>query len=688
MSETQGTEGAAPEQKPRRTDRKGTSGKDGRIRLGWPRARYVAAFLTLAVVLFLALNVTSNSILRGARLDLTENRLFTLSEGTVNTLKKLKEPVVLRFFFSRHLASEAPQLRSYARKVEDLLREYSARAGDKLVLELIDPRAFSEEEDLAVSYGLQGAQTQSGEKFYFGLAGTNAIGETETIPFFTLERREYLEYDLTELVHNLNTLKKPVLGIVTNLPLDTGAGGLAMAMRGRSQSFLIYEQLRQRFRTQFLEQEFDRVPKNVDVLMIAHPRELDEGTLYAIDQFILRGGRALVFVDPYSEVSFKPGPGGMPVRGSTGSSKLEPLLEHWGVAYDPEAIVGDRGAAARVATSREAGAPTSRYVLWLALEEEQLSDKDPVTSELELINLSTPGYLEPLENGPLTFEPLITSTKDAKTFPRFDAQRNPAPEELLAAFVPEEREFVIAARLSGALKTAFPEGPPAEPEEADEGASKQEMKEKAEKLGVDVNEEEPLPPHVAQGTQPANIIVVADSDMFDDRFWVTERNVLGQRVGVPTADNAAFIVNAVENLMGSDELVSLRTRASDERTFEVVEDLRRAAEERYLAKEERLQSQLQEAEQRLKQLRGQGQGLEEGAGVQLSPEERRELARFTQEALRLRGELREVQRSLVADIESLGAVLAFLNIALVPLLVAGTAIALAVMRARKRARSV
>lgn len=653
--------------RPRRTD--------ALIGLNWPRTRYVAVFLTLAAVLFLALNVTSNSTLRNARLDLTESRLFTLSQGTVNTLRGIREPIVIRFFFSTHLASEAPQLRSYARQVEDLLRAYASRAGRALVLEIIDPRAFSEEEDLAVSYGLQGAQTQAGEKFYFGLAATNSIGRAETIPFFMLERRQYLEYDLTSLIHNLNTLKKPVLGIMSSLPLD--GGGFPMGMQGGPQPFLIYEQLRQRFQTRFLDQDIDRVPADVDVLMVAHPQQLSEAALYAIDQFVLRGGRLLAFIDPYPELGFRPGPMGMPMGASTSASDLGKLLETWGVAYDPEAIVGDRGAAARVAARPEAGAPTSRYVLWLTLDRERLSNRDPVTADLELINLSTPGYLEPMDKAPLAFEPLITSTKDARTFSRFDAS-NPVPDELLAAFAPEDREFVIAARLSGVAKSAF-SGPP-KPDtkaaaEGDDAAAKEAKK-------------TPLPPHLAKSAKPANIILVADADLFDDRFWVVERNILGQRVGVPTADNAAFVVNAVDNLMGSGDLISLRTRASSERPFVVVENLRRAAEERYLEQEKRLQAQLQETEQRLRTLRGQDKGLDEGAGVQMSPEERREVARFTQEALRIRGELRNVQRSLVADIESLGAMLAFLNIAFVPLLVAGTAIVLAIMRARKRARAV
>lgn len=679
MSETQDHEAAATP----------AAIKPALISLGWSRQSYVAVFLALAAVLFVALNVLSNSTFRSVRADLTDNDLFTLSQGTINTLKKLREPIVLRMFYSAHLANEVPQIRTYAKRVEDLLREYAARSGGRLVLEIIDPKPFSEQEDLAVSSGMRGAQTQTGAGFYFGVAGTNSIGRSEKIAFLSMDRQPYLEYDLTELVHNLHTLKKPTLGIVTNLPLDTGRGGLGMAMRGQSKSFLIYDQLRQRYQTRFLEQDFDQVPEGVDVLMVAHPKKLTPATHYAIDQFVLRGGRALVFVDPYSEVSNAPGPMGMPVRGKTDSSDLGPLLEHWGVNYDPEAIIGDRGAAARVRSSVGAGAPTAFYVLWVALDAKRLSDKDPVTAELELLQLSTPGHLEKAKDGKLAFEPLIHSTDDAKTFSRFDVQRNLEPQKLLLGFVPEKREFVIAARLSGKIATAFPAGPPqgaARNKPADAAKTKA-MNAKAKELGVDVKKEQPLPAHQAISKGPVNIIVMADSDIFDDRFWVRERNFLGQRVAVPTANNADFVINAVDNLMGSGDLISLRTRASDERPFTVVQDIRKKAEQRYLEKEKDLQKKLRDAEQRLRQLRGQEPGAGDKAqGVpQLSPDERREVTRYTKEYLKIRKDLRAVQRSLVVDIDALGARLAFINIALVPLLVAVGAIGLAVMRRRRRA---
>lgn len=673
-----------------RPDRMEQASPSGRIRLGWSRTRFVAVFLILAMVLFVALNVISNNMFRAARLDATENNVATLSKGTISTLKKLKEPIYLQFFFSAHLASEAPQLRTYARRVEDLLRTYAARSGGKLVLEVIDPKPFSEEEDQAVSGGLEGAQTRSGAKFYFGLTGVNSVGKREQIPFFILERRKYLEYDLTKLVHDLNTLKQPVLGIVTNLPLDTGAGGLGLAMRGQSKSFLIYDQLSKNYATRFLEQDFDRIPEDVDVLLIAHPKKLSDSALYAIDQFVLKGGRALVFVDPYSEVSAAPGPMGMPLRGGTASSDLGPLLDHWGVTYDREVIVGDRGAAAPVALSGAGGAPSASYVLWLSLKDERFSAKDPVTAQLQLINLATPGYLEPKKDSPLKFEPLITSTKDAKTFSRFDAAANRSPQELLRNFAPEDREFIIAARLSGKLKSAFPKGPPEAAKAKPDPAAEAERKAKAKELGVSVKKEEKLPEHVAESKEPAHIIVVADSDIFDDRFWVMERNVLGQRVAIPTADNEAFITNAVDNLMGSGDLISLRTRASEDRPFVVVEKLRKKAEQRFLAQEKLLRSRLEETEKRLRALRGQSPGADgmpgqETPGAELTADERKEIARFTQQYVHIRNDLRKVQRSLVADIETLGAWLGFINIALVPLLVAGTAVGLAVMRRRRRA---
>lgn len=265
------------------------------------------AMLVLLAVLFLAINLFSNVVFRSAQVDLTQNRLFTLSQGTENVLAKIDEPVTLKFFYSERLANEFPQIRTYAGRVRDLLQEMRDRSNGKLILEVIDPEPYSGDEDLAMSLGLKGARTTEGDIIYFGLVGTNLVDGIEQIPFFADERQQYLEYDVTRLVQNLNRPTKPTLGIVTNLPMDTGAGGLMEAMRGESKPYMIYEELRERFEIDFLEQNFVRVPKSVDVLLIAHPRALNDSTLYAIDQFVMRGGRVLVSIDPHSEVSLTSG---------------------------------------------------------------------------------------------------------------------------------------------------------------------------------------------------------------------------------------------------------------------------------------------------------------------------------------------------------------------------------------------
>ncbi|PKQ04058.1 MAG: ABC transporter, partial [Alphaproteobacteria bacterium HGW-Alphaproteobacteria-11] len=271
------------------------------------RSAYRIVMLVLLAVLFLAVNLFSNIVFRSARIDLTENRLYTLSEGTNEVVAKIEEPITLRFFYSERLANDYPRIRTYAGHVRDLLQEIRNRSDGQLRLEVIEPEPFSEQEDLAMSLGLKGAPTAQGDIIYFGLVGTNSVDGLEAIPFFTDEREQYLEYDIARMIQNLSRPARPVLGIVTNLPLDTGTGGLMSAMRGESLPFMIYEELRDRFELEYLEQQFKAVPSKIDVLMVAHPRELDEATLYAVDQFVMRGGRVLAFIDPHSEVSLTAG---------------------------------------------------------------------------------------------------------------------------------------------------------------------------------------------------------------------------------------------------------------------------------------------------------------------------------------------------------------------------------------------
>lgn len=632
------------------------------------RSAYRIIMLVLLALLFLAVNMFSNVMFRTARVDLTENGLYTVSEGTKEVAASIDEPITLRFFYSEKLANDFSRIRIYAGHVRDMLEEMRARSGGKIRLEVIDPEPFSEEEDLAMSLGLKGAPTQSGDIIYFGLVGTNSVDGLESIPFFTDEREQYLEYDIARMVQNLSRPERPVLGIVTNLPLDTGTGGLMSAMRGDSQPFMIYEELRDRFELEFLEQQFEAVPSRVDVLLIAHPKPLDPRTLYAIDQFVMRGGHVLAFVDPHSEVSLTAGPNGEPVRGYTEMSDLGPLLESWGVHYDPTKIVGDRAIAQRVRTGMDARRQESDYVIWLAVPRANVAADDIVTSDVVRLNLGTVGHLTPAEGATTKFSPIVFSSEDAKLYDVDYVKTGPRPDDLLRDFKPSGERYTIAARISGPVKSAFDAQPEATAFDED---GRPMQRKSGEKAG----------PHIAATQGDANIIVFADSDIFDDRFWVRTDSYLGERIAQPIADNAVFIMSAIDNLMGSNELISLRARDKIDRPFTVVEELRRSAERRFLAEQEALEKRVAEAERKLTELQiGGAQGQEAGP----SEAEAAAIDRFRAELLESRKKLREVQRDLRRDVETLGANLRFVNIALVPLLLAVLAAGAGVLRYRRR----
>ncbi len=632
------------------------------------RSAYRIIMLVLLALLFLAVNMFSNVMFRTARVDLTENGLYTVSEGTKEVAASIDEPITLRFFYSEKLANDFSRIRIYAGHVRDMLEEMRARSGGKIRLEVIDPEPFSEEEDLAMSLGLKGAPTQSGDIIYFGLVGTNSVDGLESIPFFTDEREQYLEYDIARMVQNLSRPERPVLGIVTNLPLDTGTGGLMSAMRGDSQPFMIYEELRDRFELEFLEQQFEAVPSRVDVLLIAHPKPLDPRTLYAIDQFVMRGGHVLAFVDPHSEVSLTAGPNGEPVRGYTEMSDLGPLLESWGVHYDPTKIVGDRAIAQRVRTGMDARRQESDYVIWLAVPRANVAADDIVTSDVVRLNLGTVGHLTPAEGATTKFSPIVFSSEDAKLYDVDYVKTGPRPDDLLRDFKPSGERYTIAARISGPVKSAFDAQPEATAFDED---GRPMQRKSGEKAG----------PHIAASQGDANIIVFADSDIFDDRFWVRTDSYLGERIAQPIADNAVFIMSAIDNLMGSNELISLRARDKIDRPFTVVEELRRSAERRFLAEQEALEKRVAEAERKLTELQiGGAQGQEAGP----SEAEAAAIDRFRAELLESRKKLREVQRDLRRDVETLGANLRFVNIALVPLLLAVLAAGAGVLRYRRR----
>ena len=612
-----------------------------------------AVALVLLLVIFVSFNLFANTMFRSARLDLTENALFTLSPGTRNILAKLDEPVALKFYYSQEQAADSPAVRLLAGRVRDMLEEMVNAANGRLTLEIIDPAPFSEAEDRAVARGLVARPAGNGAAIYFGLVGTNLVDNVEVIAWFAEERQQYLEYDLARLIHNLAQAEKPVLGIVSNLPLDTGAGGVMAAMRGQSQPFLIYAELTDRFEVMFIPADTVRIPGKVDVILLAHPRPLTDIQAYAIDQFVMRGGRVIAFIDPQSEVSLTAGPNGEPLRGYTEQSNLPRLMRQWGVQMSDTLIVADRKAAQRVATGRDARRVLADYILWMAYGPAQMNGDDLITANIDRLNIGTVGALEHLPGATTAWRPLVSSSDEAMLMTRDYVLTAPTPDDLLRRFAIGEAPYTIAARLSGQVDTAFPDGPPDM-----ENTNKQRAK----------------PDRHVNSTAQANIVIFADSDFFDDRFWVSEQNYLGQRFGVPIADNGKFLLNAVENLMGSNDLISLRGRERIARPFTRIEALRKTAEANYLAEEEALLMRIEAAQAELDNLEQGGARLVDAEAAN---------SRVREELLSARKALRKVQGDLRRDIDQLEARLTWLNIAVMPVLV-GLGAMLLGLRQRKR----
>jgi ABC-type uncharacterized transport system involved in gliding motility auxiliary subunit len=627
------------------------------------RARSLTALVCLGVML-IAVNIIAGRFLT-ARLDLTSERLYTLSHGTRQTLAHIDEPITLRFYYSSRLGELVPGYGVYAQRVRELLDEYVAAAKGKLRLEVYNPQAFSDTEDRAVAFGLQSVPLDvQGEQVFFGLAGTNSTDDQQVIAFFAPERERLLEYDLTRLVHSLAVPKRTTVGLVSTLPLE----GEVIAMRGRaSRPMAIIEQLRQLDKVETLGLEIDAVPADIDVLMLVHPQNLSPKTLFAIDQFVLKGGKALAFVDPYSELQ-----AGQRARpGAPADSNLEPLFKAWGLRLLPNTVAGDRREARRVAvqvTGR--GQQAIDYVAWLNLRGSDINHDDVITAELKQLAMASAGILEPIEGATTRLEPLVTTSTEAMKLPVDKVAPLPDVPALLTAFRSEDTRYTLAARVTGPVATAFPDGPPkpaATPAKPDEPA-------KPEQTLAPVN-------FLRQSAQPINIVVVADTDMLDDRFWAQSQDFFGRRIIVPTANNGDFVANAVEVLAGGEDLVDLRSRGSSARHFLLVEKIQRVADDRYAAEQQALQEKLKQTQQKLRELTGNNPAT---PAAPLSPEQARTIEQFRADMVATRQQLRAVQGALRQDIEGLKAILEFCDIALVPILVAVAAIVLGALRLRRR----
>lgn len=627
--------------------------------------------LIAAFVLAIGVNMLADRLAPRARVDLTQQRLYTLSDGTHAILRGLNDPVTLRFFYSRRLGAQLPVYGAFADRVRAMLQEYAAISGGKVRLEFLDPEPFSELEDRALAYGLQGVPLdQSGEQIYFGLVGSNQLDDERTIPFFQPDRERFLEYDLSRLVYELSNPRRTVLGMLSTLPVNGDARMMQMRQPGLGgQPYAFTQGLRQFFTVRDVALDVQAIEPDIQVLMVIHPQDLPDTTLYAIDQFVMRGGRLIVFVDPHSEgQAARPTMGGRPPAST--ASNLDRLLNVWGVEAPSDQVVLDLRGAWRVRANPNDRVQAVDYLAWFNMTGDSLNRNDVATGQLNQVTVASGGQVRLRDGARLEFTPLLTSSERSEMIDAARIRQEPNPAAILADFASDGQRRVVAARLRGALQSAF-DGPPP--------------------LPAGTQRPEGFPAHRAATEGPANFVVVNDADILEDRFWIRIQDFFGQQVGTPFSDNGSFVGNLVDSVSGGDALISLRSRGESLRAFDRVDDIRREAEARFRQTERQLQQRLEQAERRLRELRqGQsgppGQGAERREAV-ITPEQRAEIDRMREQILTTRRELRQVQLELRRDIEGLETYLRIINIAFVPALLTLFAIGLGIMRARRRAEA-
>jgi len=613
-----------------------------------------AGLITVAAIFIIAVSA-SNTMFRGLRLDLTENNLYTLSDGTKNILANIDEPINLYFFYSDRATAEVPYLRTYAGRAREMLEEFVEQSAGQLRVTVIDPLPFSEEEDRAAAFGLQAVSLGgTSEAIYMGIAGTNSVDDEEHIAFLDPNKETFLEYDLARLVDTLANPQRPVVGLISALPIN---GRFDPMTRAMSEPWIVMSQIGQLFDVRELAGTTTTIDPDVAVLFVVHPKELSDATLYAIDQFILRGGRALLMVDPYAEADIPPQDPNNPAAAMMAShaSDLNRLIEAWGLSVSTDEYIADDRFALQVTGFDNRPV---RHIGLLGIDQTGIDRTDIVSAELRNLNVGYPGFITVAEDAPATITPLVTSSDLAAPLGAGGLAFIRDPAQLRQGFVPTGQRYTIAARIQGTVPSAFADGPPESVTAGDSPDA-----------------------HLAESVDPINVILIADTDILTDRLWAQVQNFFGQRISTAFAGNSDFIVNCLDNLTGSGDLISVRARATFTRPFTRVQDLRLEAESLFRETEERLQQELRDTETKLGELQA---SREDVSTTIMSPEQEAALEQFQEQRLRIRKELRLVQRNLDQQIEDLGAWLKVINIALVPLAITILSIALLLLHRRRR----
>tara|TARA_B110000008_G_scaffold43621_1_gene41236 strand:+ start:830 stop:2653 length:1824 start_codon:yes stop_codon:yes gene_type:complete len=586
----------------------------------------------LSILIFFSINVITNNILSSARVDFTENKLYSLSNGTISLLKDLKEPIHIRLFVSSNLVKDVPQLSTYANRVETILQTYSNISNGKITLEIIDPKPFSDAEDRAVGMGINSFNaTEMSDALYFGLAATNSTIGQKNIPIFSPERETFLEYDLTSLISDLSQIEKPVISIIDNLGLN------ADTRIGKPEQQIL-KQMKEMFQVEKIDENSNKLNKNTKVLMIIHPKFLSDETLYMIDQWILKGGATLIFLDPYAETEISRQQGMPPMNPR---SNLKKLLDTWGIKFDDKKAVLDSEFGFRISRNINGRDIQVTNYPWLNIRGEGLNKNESSLSNLSTIVMTTAGSFELIDDKSV-LEPIIISSQKSGLG---DAQKagDPKgdPRDLLPNIKSDNKNLTVAGWVKSNLNTSF-----------------------RDKKNKDDNQ-------LLKSSKKSNILLVADVDMLMDRNWLTQRGAF--------ANNGDFVLNVMEKMVGGNALSDLRGKSTSWRPFEKIIALEKIAEEKFLIEEQMLAKKLKGMEDKIRNLT---QNNDEDSDV-LSPETIKAIDGFKTEMMTTRSQLRNVKFDLRRDVETLKKWIISINVAILPIIFAGFALILSLRRKRK-----
>jgi ABC-type uncharacterized transport system involved in gliding motility auxiliary subunit len=591
---------------------------------------YVWGAIISAIIIVISLNSLVGTYLSSQRIDLTQEKLYTIADGTIETLKSIDEPIKIKVYYSQKLGENYPPFKLYYERLRTLLKRYQEISGGKLIVSFYNPEPYSEVEERAIADYIRGIPlNEHGEYGYFGLVANNIIDDIEVMPFMDLDRDQFLEYDITSRIFSLANYNKPVVGFISGLGID----GVIDSQGGATPPWKIMGQIREFFDIETLvdyrenNAKLEKIPDNIDVLFIVQPLNLTEETLYAIDQYALNGGEILIALDPATTVA----------AGIGYDKKIDLLLSKWGVSIPKDYVAGDIKLARPAQVGDRGERVYNNYVALLGLTTENINPDDVVVGGIDVINLTTSGIIDISSDSNLNIKNLFATSKQSMKIDKENVKSRPDLNKLLQDFKPSGINYNLAVRIEGQAESLY--------------------KELNRKVKLGINNAN----HIQDGA--INVILVADVDFLEDQFWVNVKDYFGEELLTPFANNAAFVINAMENLSGASSLASLRARGIVEKPFVLINELELESEKLFREKERLLAGELKVLEDRMMSLESNA-----GGTVVLGEEDLDLFKNFRQKAKDVQQELRDVKLNLREDINRVNLIIKVVNIAGVPIL--------------------